>query len=39
MKWEEHGGRVIEISTSLGDSSQQWLDFSANINPLGLTRR
>jgi threonine-phosphate decarboxylase len=35
----EHGGRVKEYSTRLGLPEEEILDFSANINPLGLPKR
>lgn len=35
MKRYEHGGQVYNAAGNLGD----WLDFSANINPLGLSKK
>ncbi|MBR2774817.1 MAG: threonine-phosphate decarboxylase [Selenomonadaceae bacterium] len=35
MKRYEHGGQVYDASGNVGD----WLDFSANINPLGLSEK
>lgn len=35
----EHGGNTVEIAEQLGISSSSILDFSANINPLGLPKR
>lgn len=33
-----HGGNVYQVSRKLGTSPHQLLDFSASINPLGLSR-
>ena len=35
LKRYEHGGQVYDAAGNLGD----WLDFSANINPLGLSEK
>ncbi|MCR5834039.1 MAG: aminotransferase class I/II-fold pyridoxal phosphate-dependent enzyme [Selenomonadaceae bacterium] len=35
MERYEHGGRVYDANGKIGD----WLDFSANINPLGLSEK
>ncbi len=35
MERYEHGGQVYDASGNVGD----WLDFSANINPLGLSEK
>ena len=35
MERYEHGGQVYDVDGNAGD----WLDFSANINPLGLSEK
>lgn len=39
MRANEHGGRVYEATRRWGGKPGDWLDFSANINPLGLDRK
>lgn len=35
MERYEHGGQIYDAAGNAGD----WLDFSANINPLGLSNK
>ncbi|WBM71567.1 threonine-phosphate decarboxylase CobD [Buttiauxella sp. WJP83] len=35
----EHGGNSVEVAQQLGIAPESLLDFSANINPLGLSER
>ena len=33
----EHGGNGRLLAEKNGNSSEKWIDFSANINPLGVS--
>ena len=35
----KHGGNIEEVARRLNISSKEFLDFSANINPLGLSEK
>lgn len=35
----KHGGNIEEVARRLNISSKEFLDFSANINPLGFIRK